>query len=84
MSGSVFLAHVEQVLGLELRVGDSTSMDNLPAHKVVGVRQAIKKAGAKLLYLPPYGPDFNPIERAFSKLKALIRKAAPQTVADLW
>jgi transposase len=53
-------------------------------HKITGVRQAINAAGATLLYLPPYSPDFNPIEMAFSKLKALLRKAAPRTVTDLW
>ena len=59
-------------------------MDNLPAHKVAGVRTAIEQAGANLLYLPPYSPDFNPIEMAFSKLKALLRKAAARSVTDLW
>ncbi len=59
-------------------------MDNLPAHKVAGVREAIEAAGASLLYLPPYSPDFNPIEKAFSKLKALLRKAAARTVDDLY
>ncbi len=59
-------------------------MDNLPAHKVAGVREAIEAAGATLLYLPPYSPDFNPIEMAFSKLKALLRKAAARTIEDLW
>ena len=59
-------------------------MDNLPAHKVAGVRQVIEAAGAGLLYLPPYSPDFNPIEMAFSKLKALLRKAAARTIEDLW
>ena len=59
-------------------------MDNLPAHKVAGIRQAIEAAGATLFYLPPYSPDFNPIEMAFSKLKAALRKAAARTVVDLW
>ena len=59
-------------------------MDNLPAHKVAGVRKAIEAAGATLRYLPPYSPDFNPIEMAFSKLKALLRKAAARTIDDLW
>ena len=59
-------------------------MDNLPAHKVHGVREAIQAAGASLLYLPPYSPDFNPIEMAFSKLKALLRAAAARTMPDLW
>ena len=59
-------------------------MDNLPAHKVSGVKQAIEAAGATRLLLPPYSPDFNPIEQAFAKLKALLRKAAARTVDDLW
>ena len=64
--------------------GDQVIMDNLPAHKVAGVKQAIEAAGATRLLLPPYSPDFNPIEQAFSKLKALLRKAAARTVDDLW
>jgi transposase len=59
-------------------------MDNLPVHKVAGVRDAIEAAGADLIYLPPYSPDFNPIEMAFSKLKALLRAAAARTIPDLW
>ena len=59
-------------------------MDNLPAHKVHGVKQAIEAAGASLRYLPPYSPDFNPIEMAFAKLKALLRAAAARTIPDLW
>lgn len=84
MHGAAFKAYVEQVLVPEIQPDDVVIMDNLPAHKVAGVRDAIEKAGAILLYLPPYSPDFNPIEMAFSKLKALIRKAAPRTVNDLW
>ena len=84
MHGLAFKAYVEQVLVPELRPGDVVIMDNLPAHKVAGVRQAIEGAEARLLYLPPYSPDFNPIEMAFSKLKALLRKVAPRTVDDLW
>ena len=84
MHGAAFLAYVEQVLAPELSPGDIVVMDNLPAHKVSGVRQAIEAAGARLLYLPPYSPDFNPIEMAFSKLKALLRKAAARTIDDLW
>ena len=64
--------------------GDQVIMDNLPAHKVSGVKQAIEAAGATRLLLPPYSPDFNPIEQAFAKLKALLRKAAARTVDDLW
>ena len=76
MNGEAFLAYVEQALVPELRPGDIVIMDNLPAHKVHGVRQAIEAAGASLRYLPPYSPDFNPIEMAFAKLKALLRAAA--------
>src|SRR5215472_16599838 len=71
MNGEAFLAYVEQALVPELRPRDIVIMDNLPAHKVHGVRQAIEAAGASLRYLPPYSPDFNPIEMAFAKLKAL-------------
>ena len=59
-------------------------MDNLPAHKITRIRQEIEAAGAKLLYLPPYSPEFNPIEQAFAKLKALLRKAAARTIDALW
>ncbi len=68
----------------ELETGMLVIMDNLPAHKIMGVRQAIKGAGARLIYLPPYSPDFNPIEMAFSKLKAALRKAAARTIPELW
>ncbi len=84
MTGEAFLAYVEQALVPELTPGDVVIMDNLPAHKVSGVRQAIERAGATLLYLPPYSPDFNPIELAFSKLKAHLRKAAARTIPHLW
>ncbi len=84
MHGDAFIAYVEQMLAPELTKGDIVIMDNLPAHKVRGVRQAIEKAGAQLLYLPPYSPDFNPIEMAFSKLKSLLRKAAARTIPELW
>ena len=76
MNGEAFLAYVEQALVPALRPRDIVIMDNLPAHKVHGVRQAIEAAGASLRYLPPYSPDFNPIEMAFAKLKALLRAAA--------
>ena len=84
MHGAAFLAYVEQVLAPELQSGDIVVMDNLPAHKISGVRTAIEANGATLLYLPPYSPDFNPIEMAYSKLKTLLRKAAPRSVTDLW
>lgn len=84
MHGAAFLAYVEHVLVPDLAVGDIVVMDNLASHKVAGVRERIEAAGATLLYLPPYSPDFNPIEMAFSKLKAALRKAAARTKADLW
>lgn len=84
MNGIVFRAYVEQVLVPTLQPGDIVVMDNLPAHKAAGVRDAIEQVGGSLLYLPPYSPDFNPIEKAFSKLKALLRKAAERTVSGLW
>jgi transposase len=79
-----FHAYVNQVLVPELTPGDIVVMDNLGSHKGPAVRDAIEAAGATLLYLPPYSPDFNPIENAFAKLKALLRKAAERTVDDLW
>ena len=84
MNGAAFLAYTEQVLVPELEPGDIVIMDNLPAHKITGVRTAIQAAGARLMFLPPYSPDMNPIEMAFSKLKALLRKAAARTVDELW
>ncbi|EIM73403.1 transposase [Nitratireductor aquibiodomus RA22] len=84
MNGNVFMAYVEQVLIPTLSEGDIVVMDNLPAHKAAGVRNAIEAAGASLLYLPPYSPDFNPIENAFAKLKALLRAKAERTIAALW
>jgi transposase len=84
MHGAAFLAYVEQVLVAELRPGDIVVMDNLPAHKPVAIREAIEAAGAELQFLPPYSPDFNPIEMAFSKLKAILKKAAARTIDALW
>ena len=84
MNRSAFLAYVTQVLVPELKPGDVVILDNLPAHKGSRVRQAIEAAGASLLYLPPYSPDVNPIENAFAKLKALLRKAAERTIEGLW
>jgi transposase len=72
------------VLAPELRHGDVVIMDNLSSHKGVRVREMIEAAGAELRYLPPYSPDFNPIEMAFSKLKALLRKASARTIGGLW
>ena len=84
MDGDTFRAYIAQVLVPELRPGDVVVMDNLPAHRVDGVREAIEAAGADLLYLPPYSPDFNPIENAFAKLKALLRATAARTIPGLW
>jgi transposase len=84
MNGAWFLGYVEQVLVLTHSPGDVVILDNLPAHKGAAVGEAIEGAGARLLFLPPYSPDFNPIENAFSKLKALLRKAAARTVEELW
>lgn len=83
MNGARFRAYVEQVLVPVLRPGDTIIIDNLPAHKVNGVRQSLAAVGVGLLYLLPYSPDFNPIEQAFAKLKALLRTAAARTVPDL-
>jgi transposase len=84
MNGDIFCAYVEQVLAPTLVPGDSVIMDNLGSHKVAGVREAIEARGASLIYLPPYSPDLNPIEQAFAKLKALLRKIAARTVSALW
>ena len=80
---SAFETYVEKVLVPELRPGDVVILDNLSSHKG-RVRALIEAAGASLLYLPPYSPDFNPIENAFAKLKALLRKAAERTIEGLW
>jgi transposase len=79
MTGPTFRAYVEQFLAPALHPGDVVVLDNLAAHKVDGVRQAIAAVGASILYLPPYSPDLNPIEQLFAKLKALLRKAAART-----
>ncbi len=84
MNGLGVRAYVEQALAPALEPGDVVVMDNLPAHKVAGVRAAIRAAGASVLYLPPYSPDLNPIEQLFAKLKALLRKAAARTRGTLW
>ena len=84
MNRSAFLAYVSRVLVPELKPGDVVILDNLPAHKGRRVREAIEAAGASLCYLPPYSPDFNPIENAFAKLKALLRRAAERTVEGPW
>lgn len=84
INGDWFIAYVEQALAPTLAAGDIVIMDNLSSHKVTGVRAAIEARGAELLYLPPYSPDFNPIEQAFAKLKALLRKAATRSIDALW
>jgi transposase len=84
LNGESFRAWVRQSLLPTLRPGDVVVMDNLAAHKVSGIRQAIESSGATLFYLPPYSPDLNPIEFAFSKLKSLLRKAAARAVRSLW
>jgi transposase len=83
MTQAWFLAYVLQVLVPTLRPGDIVVLDNLAAHKGAAARQAIEAAGATLLFLPPYSPEFNPIENAFAKLKALLRKAAARTLGQL-
>jgi transposase len=84
MTGEAFLAYVRQFLAPELKPGDVVVMDNLAAHKVAGVAEAVRAVGASILYLPPYSPDLNPIEQVFAKLKALLRKAAARTREALW
>jgi transposase len=84
MTGAAFRAYIEQFLAPALAPGDVVVLDNLAAHKVVGVRLAIAAAGASVLFLPPYSPDLNPIEPLFAKLKALLRKAAARTRDELW
>ena len=84
INGIAFQAYVDQVLVPDLRPGDIVVMDNLGSHKGAAVSAAIEAAGARLLYLPPYSPDLNPIENAFAKLKAMLRKAAERTIEGLW
>jgi len=84
INGAWFLAYVEQMLVPTLKPGDVVVMDNLGSHKGKAVRRAIRKAGAHLIFLPPYSPDLNPIEQVFAKLKALLRKAAERTVEATW
>jgi len=83
MNAATFLTYLKQCLAPTLKRGDIVVMDNLPVHKVAGVEEAIEAADATLLYLPPYSPDLNPIEQAFSKLKAHLRKAAERTIPRL-
>ncbi len=84
MNGEAFLVYVEKILVPTLRPDEIVVMDNLPAHKVAGVRELIAAAGAEMRLLPAYSPDLNPIEMAFSQLKSHLRKAAERTVPALW
>ncbi|KQO45452.1 DDE endonuclease [Methylobacterium sp. Leaf86] len=83
MTGACFRVYVEETLVPTLKQGDTVVLDNLPAHKVSGIRERIEAAGARLLYLPAYSPDLNPNELAFAKLKTRLRAQAARTVADL-
>ena len=84
MTGEAFRAYVEQFLAPALAPGDVVVMDNLSAHKVAGIAQAIAATGASILYLPAYSPDLNPIEQVFAKLKTLLRKAAERSITATW
>jgi len=84
INGELFLAYVNQILVSTLQEGDIVVLDNLSSHKVAGVKRAIESVGAQVLYLPPYSPDFNPIEQVFSKLKTILRKLKSRTMEDLW
>jgi transposase len=84
INGDWFEAYVTKVLVCELKPGDIVIMDNLSSHKRLSVRERIEEAGATLRFLPPYSPDFNPIEKAFARLKAMLRKAGERTVSGLW
>jgi transposase len=84
VNGRCFQAYIEQALVPTLAPGDVVILDNLGSHKGEAVRRAIRKAGAHLLFLPPYSPDLNPIEQVFAKLKTLLRKACERTVEKTW
>lgn len=84
MNRDAFLVYIDKVLGPTLSEGDMVVLDNLSAHKGDAVRALVEARGAKLIFLPPYSPDLNPIELAFSKLKAMLRKAAERTIGALW
>lgn len=83
INGDLFKADVTKLMVPELRAGDIVVMDNLSSHKRAAVKDNIEAVGAALCFLPPYGPDFNPIEKGFSRLKAMIRKAGESTVCGL-
>jgi transposase len=84
INGCAFRAWVEQALAPQLQPGDIVVMDNLASHKVAGIAAAIEAVGAQLRYLPPYSPDYNPIEQVFAKFKTLLRKTAARTMDALW
>jgi transposase len=84
VNGEIFRAYTEQILAPVLMPGDYVILDNLASHKVAGIKEAIEARDAHILYLPPYSPDLNPIEHAFAKVKALLRKAAERTKEGLW
>lgn len=83
VDGAVFKIYVEEILAPTLEPGDIVIMDNLPAHKVKGVKELIQAKGARLIYLPPYSPDLNPIEKCWSKIKTYLRRAKARTRAEL-
>jgi transposase len=84
INAASFLSYVKDFLIPTLRPGDIVVLDNLSSHKNVEVRRALRAAGAKLFFLPPYSPDLNPIEQVFAKIKTLLRKAAERTVTETW
>jgi len=84
INGEIFLTYVRRVLAPTLRRGDTVTMDNLAAHKVPGIREAIEAVGARVAYIPSYSPDLNPIEMLFSKIKSILRKKALRTIDALW
>jgi len=84
INGELFLAYVNQILLSTLHEGDVVVLDNLSSHKLDGGKEAIERVDARVLYLPPYSPDLNPIEMVFSKLKTLLRKSKLRTMEDLW
>jgi transposase len=84
INGQSFLAYIEQVLAPTLKAGDVVIMDNLGSHKRQDIRRAVRAVGAKLLFLPAYSPDLNPIEQVFAKLKTLLRKREPRSIETTW
>lgn len=84
INGAWFLAYVQNILVPSLRHGDIVIMDNLGSHKAKATRKAIRGAGAKLFFLPPYSPDLNPIEQVFAKLKRMLRRAEERNIEDTW